>query len=157
MQRIEKRWTDVQTHFLAPDSLDGVFVRRRAARLVRWLAEPLTVPSGLAAGMDDYVSNTSWVDTALVTARRGAQEPVPAEALRALIDASALRRTGLDRAFAAALADAPTPTVMLVENVLPDIVIPLAKSAPPVLLLVVDALSLAAANDLVAAAQLWLD
>lgn len=152
LQRIEKRWTAVQTHFLAPDSLtvrsfDG------GLRLARWLAEPLTIPAGLAAGMDDYVSNTSWVDTALVTARRGAQEPIPAEALRALIDASALRRAGLDRAFAAALADAPTPTVMLVENVLPDIVIPLAKSAPPVLLLVVDALSLAAANDLVAAAQ----
>ena len=56
LQRIEKRWTDVQTHFLAPDSLtvcsfDG------GLRLVRWLAEPLTVPSGLAvAGRRDPLS-----------------------------------------------------------------------------------------------------
>lgn len=151
LQRIQKRWAAVETHFLAPASptvrsFDG------GLRLARWLAEPLTALSGLAASMDEYVSTTSWVDTALVTARRGAQESIPAEALRALIDAAALRRAGLDRAFASALADAPTPTVTVVENVLPDFVIPLAKTTPT-LLLVVDALSLAATNDLVAAAQ----
>ena len=151
LQRIQKRWTAVETHFLAPASptvrsFDG------GLRLARWLAEPLTALSGLAASMDEYVSTTSWVDTALVTARRGAQESIPAEALRALIDAAVLRRAGLDRAFASALADAPTPTVTVVENVLPEFVIPLAKTTPT-LLLVVDALSLAATNDLVAAAQ----
>jgi hypothetical protein len=151
LQHIQKRWTAVETHFLAPASptvrsFDG------GLRLARWLAEPLTALSGLAASMDEYVSTTSWVDTALVTARRGAQESIPAEALRALIDTAVLRRAGLDRAFASALADAPTPTVTVVENVLPDLVIPLAKTTPT-LLLVVDALSLAATNDLVAAAQ----
>lgn len=151
LQRIQKRWAAVETHFLAPASptvrsFDG------GLRLARWLAEPLTALSGLAASMDEYVSTTSWVDTALVTARRGAQESIPAEALRALIDATVLRRAGLDRAFASALADAPTPTVTVVENVLPDFVIPFAKTTPT-LLLVVDALSLAATNDLVAAAQ----
>src|SRR5699024_3108940 len=74
-----------------------------------------------------------------------------AAALRAVIDAALARRTQDDRTFAAALADAPTPPVAVVEAVLPERVVPIAKHAPS-LLIVVDALSLAATNDLVAAA-----
>ena len=151
LQRIEKHWADIQTHFLAERSLT-----RRAftggVRLARWLAEPLVTAKGLAGAVEDYVRNTSWVDTALVTARRGADNQIPAEALRAIIDTASTRRSVVDRVFAAALADAPKPAVPLIENVLVDSVVPLAKTVPT-LLIVVDALSLAAANDLVAAAQ----
>lgn len=54
--------------------------------------------------------------------------------------------------FARTLADAPKPRVPLVENVLRDVVVPIARQTPT-LLLVIDALSMAAANDLVAAIQ----
>jgi len=151
LQRIEQCWADTQTHLQAPDS-PTCHAFGGALRLARWLAEPLPTRTGLSAAVEDYVANTSWVDSALVAARRGAEAPIPAEALRTLIDATVARRGGLDRAFAAALADSPLPAVPVVENVLADYVVPLAKTVPA-LLLVVDGLSLAAANDLIAAAQ----
>jgi hypothetical protein len=151
LRAIEAHWTLVQEHFLAATSPTcQAFIG--ALRLARWLATALPDVGGLAGATADYVLTTSWVDTALVTARRGAEQPVPAAALRAVIDACMARRARRDRAFAAALADSPQPDVPLIENVLHDNVIPLAAKAAT-LLIVVDALSMAAANDLVVAAQ----
>lgn len=152
LRRIEDRWAEVQRHFLARSS-PTCRAFSGAIRLARWLAEPLAAANGLAAATADYLREGSWADTALVTARRGADNPLAAEAIRAVIDTAAARRAGRDRAFASALADSPTPTVPTIENVLRDNVIPLAKTDIPTLLLVVDALSLAAANDLVTALQ----
>jgi hypothetical protein len=88
-----------------------------------------------------------------VIARRGAEQPILAAALRAIIEVVLTRRAHHDRSFAAALADAPTPPVQTIENVMRDLVIPIAKKSPT-LLLVVDALSMAATNDLVRSTQL---
>ncbi len=148
---IETRWNAVEAHFLAASS-PTVRAFSAAVRLLRWLAQPMGSLTGLPGAVDDYVRNTSWVDTALVTARRGTEKPTPAAALRLVIEATGARRAVGDRRFAAALADAPSPTVPLVENLLPDMVIPLAKTVET-LLIVADGLSLAAANDLVAALQ----
>jgi hypothetical protein len=148
---IERRWNPVEGHFLAAGS-PTYRAFKGALRLVRWLAEPMPLVTGLAAAVDDYLRNTSWVDTALVTARRGAEKPIPAAALRAVIEAASVRRAVGDRTFAAALAGSPNPSVLTVENLLPDKVIPLAKTVPT-LLVVVDGLSVAAANDLVTALQ----
>ena len=148
---VEQHWSAVGAHFLAPDS-PTYRAFTGALRLLRWLAAPMSAVTGLPAAVEDYVRNTSWVDTALVTARRGAEKPIPAAALRRVIEAAAARRAVGDRGFAAALADSPSPTVPVVENLLPDVVIPLAKR-DPTLLIVADGLSLAAANDLVAALQ----
>ena len=57
-----------------------------------------------------------------------------------------------DRLFAAAVADTPYPTVAMIENVLRDQVVPIARHTPT-LLLVIDALSMPAANELVTAMQ----
>jgi len=148
---IEARWNAVEAHFLASSS-PTYRAFSGALRLLRWLAEPVSSVTGLPSAVDDYLRNTSWVDTALVTARRGAEKPIPAAALRLVIEAACARRAVGDRRFAAVLADSPNPTVATVENLLPDIVIPLAKKVPT-LLIVADGLSLAAANDLVAALQ----
>lgn len=145
---IERRWAAVEGHFLAEAS-PTVKAFAGALRLLRWLAAPMPTPVGLTAAVQDYLRNTSWADTALVTARRGAEKPVPAAALRTVIDTAARRRAAGDRVFAAALADAPHPAVPTLENLLPDMVIPLAKTTPT-LLIVADGLSVAAANDLVA-------
>lgn len=148
---IEGRWNAVEAHFLASSS-PTYRAFSGALRLLRWLAEPMSSVAGLPSVVDDYLRNTSWVDTALVTARRGAEKPIPAAALRLVIEAACARRAVGDRRFAAALADSPNPTVATVENLLPDIVIPLAKKVPT-LLIVADGLSVAAANDLVSALQ----
>lgn len=151
LREIESCWELVQHHFLsAGDRSCHAF--GGAVRLARHLATDTTRHKGLAPLTDGYVRTDSWVDSALVVARRGADNPIPAAALRAIIDITLARRAHQDRAFAAALADAPDPPVQTIENVLRDRVIPLAKKTPT-LLLVVDALSVSAANDLVRSAQ----
>ena len=151
LQLIEKRWAQVQQHFLAErsrtaDAFSG------AVRLARWLAEPIPSVTGLSAAADQYARSDSWVDSALVKARRGADNAIAAAALRAIIDTALARRARHDRVFASALGDSPKPAMQTIENVLHDLVIPVAKHIPT-LLLVIDALSVAAANDLVAAVQ----
>lgn len=151
LRDIESAWAVTEQHFLAPNSPTAAAFSG-AVRLARWLAEPSHATRGLAAGTARYVRTDSWVDSALIRARRGADNPVAAAALRAVIDTSLIRRGRHDRTFAAALADAPKPAIQTIENVLGDLVIPIARQIPT-LLLVIDALSLAATNDLVIAAQ----
>lgn len=148
---VEARWADVGKHFLAAAS-PTVDAFAGAVRLVRWLHTPTATDAGLSAATAAYIDNDSWVDSALVKARRGAERPVAAAALRTVIDAALDRRADLDRAFAAALADSPHPAVAVIENVLRDQVVPVARHTAT-LLLVIDALSMAAANDLVTAMQ----
>lgn len=149
--RIESQWAEVNRHFLSADS-PTVDAFGGAVRLSRWLAAPVSAATGLAEATDFYVTRDSWVDTALTKARRGAERPTAAAALRAVIDTVLARRARHDLVFACALSDAPKPLVPLVENVLRDVVMPIARQTPT-LLLVIDALSLAAANDLVTAIQ----
>lgn len=79
-----------------------------ALRLLRWLAEPVSSVTGLPSAVDDYLRNTSWVDTALVTARRGAGEADPSRRTSSR-HRSRLRTTAVgDRRFAAVL---PTPRI----------------------------------------------
>ena len=150
-QQIEARWAEVGQHFLAGTS-PTVEAFSGAVRLARWLAEPVTRAKGLSEATGSYIGRDSWVDTALTKARRGGETPIVAAALRGLIDTTLARRSRHDRLFATALADAPQPAVPTVENVLRDLVVPIAGKVAT-LLLVVDALSMAAANDLVVALQ----
>ncbi|OLP01887.1 alkaline phosphatase [Mycolicibacterium porcinum] len=151
LQVVETRWAEAGQHFLAASS-PTVAAFSGAVRLARWLAQPAAPAGGLTEVAARYVRTDSWVDTALIKARRGAESPVPAAALRALIDLVVARRARHDRLFAAALADSPKPALQTIENVLRELVVPVARKVPT-LLLVVDALSLAAANDLVTAIQ----
>lgn len=151
LRNIEIRWESVQQHFLSADDR-SCRAFNGAVRLARYLAMADTGGHGLATLTDRHVRADSWVDSALVVARRGADHPVPAAALRTIIDATLARRTRHNRAFASAVAHAPTPTVPTIENVMRDQVIPIAKKSPT-LLVVVDALSISAANDLVSSAQ----
>lgn len=148
---VESRWSEVTKHFLAAGS-PTVDAFAGAIRLVRWFATPPSSAHGLKDATALYASEDSWVDTALIKARRGAENPVAAAALRRVIDTALARRTQSDRVFAAALADSPSPAVPLIENVLRDRVLPIARQVPT-LLLVIDALSMAAANELVSTMQ----
>ena len=148
---VEARWTEVGKHLLAASS-PTVDAFAGAVRLVRWLHAPTGTGGGLAAATASYVTEDSWADTALVKARRGAEHPVAAAALRSVIDTALARRADIDRTFAAALADSPQPAVAVIENVLRERVVPIARRSAT-LLLVIDALSMAAANDLAIAMQ----
>ncbi len=151
LARIETLWAEVEAHFLAKRS-HTVDAFSGAVRLARWLATPARVAGGLAEATAAYLTGGGWVDTALTKARRGAEQPAAAAALRAVIDAALARQAHHDRSFARALAGAPNPPVPVVEDVLRDVVVPTARRTPT-LLIVIDALSVAAANDLVTAIQ----
>lgn len=151
LSAVEACWTEVGKHFLAAGS-PTVDAFAGAVRLVRWLNIAAPAGNGLAHATELYVSIDSWVDAALLKARRGSENPIAAAALRTVIDTTLARRAQSDRVFAAALADAPQPAVPRIENVLRANVVPIARQAPT-LLLVIDALSMAAANELVATMQ----
>ncbi len=151
LQSIESRWAEVGQHFLAGTS-PTVDALCGAVRLTRWLAEPVVRARGLPESAALYVRRDSWVDAALIKTRRGGETPLVAAALRAVIDTTLLRRSRHDHVFATALADTPQPAIQTIENVLRGLVVPIARKVST-LLVVVDALSMAAANDLVAAIQ----
>lgn len=124
--------------------------------------------------MDDYVAEVSWVDRAVNAAWRGfATDPKPVSgqsavdpdglSQRILANTLAARRH-IDRSFAALAAThlsdtARTGDALLVENVLGDLITPLHAAGPldsgapakrPLLVLVVDGLSVPAAHGLAA-------
>lgn len=145
----ELSWATLQEHALAREdatcrSMDG------AIHLLRWLATQPQRLTGLTECADRYVTTDSWVDTAIRLARRGSDVADAAAALRVVIDAATQRRSAHDIEFATALASTEVPTMPLIENVLREVVFPVARMQPT-LLLVVDALSVSVATEIVEA------
>ncbi|MGV9671694.1 BREX-2 system phosphatase PglZ [Gordonia sp. NPDC003504] len=147
---VEEAWQHVKRHLLAEDdaSLAGA---EATVRALRWLAKADNATGDLQQLTDRYVQSGAWVDAALVTAHRGVDHRGLVGAVSRVIErASATRRVG-DRRFAAALADTEHPSGLVVEDVLAEVVVPLAKQTPT-LFVVVDALSVAAAITVIDAA-----
>ncbi|MFI6754145.1 BREX-2 system phosphatase PglZ [Rhodococcus coprophilus] len=146
LEPVEAAWQDAARHVLARTS-PSCRAAEAAVRLLRWLATDVPVITGLAGAVDRYVQDGAWVDASLATARRGADQRSLADALSRVIDRAHTRRRAHDMSFAQALADAARPNVPVVEQLLTSLVLPLARQRPT-LLLVVDALSVAAATEL---------
>ena len=159
---LEQAWDAARHHYLAGGD------RRMAAvvatvRLVRWLAQATTAEPALTALLARHRDSDAWVDSAVADATRGVGEPDLGSAISAILRIVRLRRGAHDRAFAAALAahttdDPPAgPTasgrryrgVRHLEDLLPDVVLPLARQAPT-LLLVMDGMSVAVAVEVMA-------
>lgn len=149
-------------------------------RLARWnRAESKSAvdrmrTAALRDAMNDYVADVSWVDRAVNAAWRGfTTDPKPAsgqsdvdpDALSQRILTSTLTaRRDIDRSFASLAAHHLSDTTrtgdgLLVENILADLVTPLHNAGPieageltkrPLLVLVVDGLSVPAAHGLAA-------
>lgn len=171
---VEASWSSVCEHRLGDAAaLRGPF--EAAVRLVRWLALPESTdtPAGGAAALGAlarvHLDDGGWADAAINDAFGGVDDPELSPALQAVVSAAQGRRRSQERRFAAALAAAPSPTgngvpsdagtVWYLERLLPSGVIPLAKKAP-VLLLVMDGMSAAAATEILsdATARLgWLE
>lgn len=163
---VEAARADVEAHrFGATSPLRAPF--EAAVRLVRWLALPPVPPGGEPGGAAllgtlarRHLDHSAWADSAINDAFSGVDDPELSPALQAAVSAARRRRREQEREFATALAAAAPAaagdgvpdgagTVWYLERLLAGAVIPLAKKAP-VLLLVLDGMSAATATEILA-------
>jgi hypothetical protein len=156
---VEQAWAQVATHQLAEDD-PRTPAFHAAVRLVRWLAESSAAAgTGLLSLLNRHSGSDAWVDSAVNDAAPGASDPDLGAGLAAVLAAVRARRAAHDVAFAAALAahtsaDPPALSrardgVWHLEELLPGVVLPLAR-ATPVLLLVLDGLSAGVGTEVMA-------
>ncbi|MFR9751682.1 BREX-2 system phosphatase PglZ [Nocardia sp. 004] len=149
---METAWQDVQRHILA-DTDPTCNAYRAAVRLVRWLHTNAHTTDGLTGLTHRHVHTDAWADAAIAAAYRGAGTARTAETLRRVIEAAQARRREHDRQFATALSATAEPEVLGVEHLVRRVVVPIIKRGQqkqPVLLLVLDGLSMAMATELAA-------
>ncbi|WP_158726430.1 BREX-2 system phosphatase PglZ [Tomitella fengzijianii] len=147
MTAVEERWSEAGRHALAAESRDRA-IFAAAVRLLRWLGVHAWAGHSMPRALHRQVHEDAWVDAALTVVRRGVDDPPCADALARLLETAEVRRRAHDREFAVALGHESQPSVPGVEELLRDVVVPLAKERPT-LLLVVDALSMSAATAIV--------
>jgi hypothetical protein len=160
----EQAWTRVATHRLAEsDARTSAF--HAAVRLARWLAAPSAAAGpSLRALLDRHGSTDAWVDSAVNDASPGVSDPELGAGLAAVLAAVRARRGAHDTMFAAALAvhtsddplvsaassgDVQHDGVWYLEELLPGVILPLARSSPA-LLLVLDGMSAGVGTEVVA-------
>jgi hypothetical protein len=156
----EQALEQLTDHHLAGLHRDRWQVARMAVRLRRWLDVSTDSPdagvASVAAGVRAHLSTWGWVDRALTVLWAGdpASDAVAGNAYRRLYREVSGRRADLDRAFAGRLAtwvrgaSATAPGgCLLIEEVLRQVVLPLAARRPP-LVLVLDGMSSAVAAEL---------
>ena len=131
-----------------------------AVRLARWLAGNSAVGQvSLQALAGRHGDSDAWVDSAVGDAAPGVSDPDLGAGLAAVLAAVRARRAAHDMAFATALAahtsDDPAAVsgthagVRHLEDLLPEVILPLARSAP-VLLLVLDGMSAGVGTEVIA-------
>ncbi|MBB1516006.1 BREX-2 system phosphatase PglZ [Tessaracoccus sp. MC1679] len=147
-------WARVTEHELVDDDV-RVPPTRAAVRLARWLeaASSELAPEGLAGLAGRHLRVDAWVDSAVNDAETGVDEPVLAAALESVLAAVQERRDAHDLQFAASLArdgcEEQLTGVLGLEQVLPSVVVPLARQYPT-LLLVLDGMSAGVATEIIA-------
>ena len=173
---LESAWNRVQEHStvnLTPDSEwpRDVGLAQAVLRLLRFVALPVPEPTDLAATIAGHRESGSWVDAAVNDAFVGSDRPALAEVAHRVVHRIRRQRTEQDLAAARLIAAGGTyrsavsvsaPPLLMIEDVLDHVLLPLstatasesfpgvASAAPtrsPVLLIVADGMSAAAAND----------
>lgn len=157
-QRIEAATATVAEladHILARWQPHRVERAEMALRLAGWLATGTEPPGTVADGISGQITGGGWVDLALAHVWAGEDShPGLQQAFRTVYERAARRRRELDRVFAERLADwtaagTPSGSMLTVEQVLDQVVAPLVRTGErPVLLVVLDGMSAAAAVDL---------
>jgi hypothetical protein len=153
LDRVERAWARVAAHHLAGDDR-RTHAFHAAVRLTRWLAEASPYGTGLAGLLRRHADQDAWADSAVNDAAAGVGDPDLGAGLAAVLGAARARRAAHDAGFAAALAgytrdDRDDQGVLRVEDLLPGVVMPLARQAP-VLLLVLDGMSAGVGTEVVA-------
>lgn len=163
-QAIESAWQLCSRHRMVQRGLPEALAFHAAVRLWRWITSP-DIASGadLVTRVRAHMEHGSWADIAINDVDTGVDQPELIEALRAVYDAAMTRRTREELGFADHLAAmtetdstpwtpdglAPSAPLWLLESLLPTLVIPMSKQTP-VLLVIMDGMSSAAANEVVA-------
>jgi PglZ domain len=153
LDRVEQAWASVAAHHLAGDDR-RTHAFHAAVRLTRWLADASPVGTGLPALLRRHADQDAWADSAVNDAAAGTSDPELGAGLATVLSAARARRAAHDAVFAAALAgytrdDRDDQGVLRVEDLLPGVVMPLARQAP-LLLLALDGMSAGVATEVVA-------
>lgn len=154
---LEQAWILVAAHRLADADADPrVPAFHAAVRLARWLASDATAAgASLPVLLGRHRDADAWVDSAVNDAAAGTSDPDLGAGLAAVLAATRARRAAHDLTFGAALAaltgsdtGSCRDGVLYLEDLLPDVVLPLAR-ANPVLLLVLDGMSAGVGTEIV--------
>ena len=158
-------WAKVADHALSGDD-PRVRPAHAGVRLARWLTTPRWSNSErrgraetprLAELAARHLADDAWVDSAVNDAETGVGDLTLAASLEHVLGLVQQRRDAHDLEFAAALAREgcgdPINGLMVLERVLPEVVVPLARTYPT-LLLVLDGLSAGVATEILAQAPL---
>jgi hypothetical protein len=156
---IEEAWISVAAHSLA-DTDPRTAAFHAAVRLARWLSTDSSASTtSLPALLRRHAQTDAWVDSAVNDAAPGISDPDLGAGLAAVLSAVRVRRAAHNLAFGMALAahtssDPDTPAdgadgVWHLEALLPLVILPLARSAP-VLLLVLDGMSAGVGTEILA-------
>ncbi|WP_242508584.1 BREX-2 system phosphatase PglZ [Rhodocyclus purpureus] len=146
---------DLRRHVLAERLVQRLDQVDMACRLVRWLVEPTRGFDSVAAAVEWQADEGAFVDWARFRLLGGDDLAPVSAAYAALRAAVAARRAALAKVFAGLLTRGggdewrPSPRTVPVESALTQLVAPLA-GAHPVLLLVMDGLSVSIFRELFA-------
>lgn len=156
---IERAWTLCARHRLGSRGGAETVAFEAAVRLWRWLSTPhIEDGADVVRRAHAHIDDGAWADLAVNDVDLGVDDAELTEALHAVYAAATARRVAEERAFAARLAsddltdlagDAGRPPVWPLETLVPAFVLPAARQAP-VLFIVMDGMSAAAANEIVA-------
>jgi PglZ domain len=155
LAEVEHAWVGVAAHQLAGTD-PRVPAFHAAVRLARWLATDASASgTSLPALLGRHADSDAWVDSAVNDAAPGTSDPDLGAGLAAVLAATRTRRAAHDLTFGAALAvhtgsDAGDRHDMLqyLEDLLPEVVLPLAR-ATPILLLVLDGMSAGVGTEII--------
>lgn len=152
--RLEEAFDRVAEHALAAAQPERLERLRMAVRLTRYLSSPQTSAApDLASALRAFETEGGWVDWARRIVFEGEAQPEVADALERLLASVRSRREAENRRFAELLAGwnntpASTDGVLPIEGMLEDVVGPWAAKQP-VLLLVLDGMSMAVFEELI--------
>jgi hypothetical protein len=158
----EAALTEVRGHLLARGSAQADRAEA-GVRLLRWVATDMKNATSLDELTTAYVDELAWVDRAVSDAWSGVHSKTLSMGLQRLLQRVRERRMAFDEEFAKTLAAETAtvlgkPSVLGVEFLLADVVMPIA-TAQPVLLVVADGMSVAVAtevlDDLTTGVQSW--
>ncbi|MFE9026587.1 BREX-2 system phosphatase PglZ [Streptomyces iakyrus] len=148
---------ELNAHALVKLSADRHRAAAMAVRIARWLALPEPRVPSVTAGVQTQLADWGWVDRALTVLWAGdpGGDHGVAQDFRVLYELAQARRERLDEEFAHRLASwtenatAQFPGgCLVVENVLPEVVKPVAATGAAPLVLILDGMSSAVAVQL---------
>jgi PglZ domain len=133
--------------------IDQISRTQMAERLIRWLSRPVHALTSFSEFAQEFRKELSFVDWARESICRGDDNAGLSKAYHLLDQATLERRESFNRLFAQSLSGwasvgSAMPEVWGVEDLIPNVVFPIAKAGNRVLLIVLDGMSWAVCHEL---------